>query len=53
MVTITTPNPRIASLFYEDEWSQLLKNGERANRETTDPVPVVKLFTLMRTGCGL
>ncbi|MPR09740.1 DUF2958 domain-containing protein [Microvirga tunisiensis] len=35
----------MASLFYGDEWSQLLENGELANRETTDPVPVVKLFT--------
>ena len=37
METITAPNPQIASLFYQDEWSQLLKNGELANRETTDP----------------
>jgi hypothetical protein len=45
METITASNPQIGSLFYEDEWSQLLKNGELANREHTDPVPVVKLFT--------
>jgi hypothetical protein len=45
METITAPQPLIASLFDADEWSQLLKNGELANRETTDPVPVVKLFT--------
>jgi hypothetical protein len=45
METITAPNPLIASLFDADEWSQLLKNGELANREKTDPIPVVKLFT--------
>jgi hypothetical protein len=45
METITAPQPQIADLFDADEWSQLLKNGERANREHTDPVPVVKLFT--------
>jgi hypothetical protein len=45
METVTAPNPQIASLFYQDEWSQLLKNGELANREHTDLVPVVKLFT--------
>jgi hypothetical protein len=45
METVTAPHAQIASLFDADEWSQLLKNGERANREHTDPVPVVKLFT--------
>jgi hypothetical protein len=45
METITALDPNIASLFYEDERSQLLKNGELATREKTDSVPVVKLFT--------
>jgi hypothetical protein len=45
MKTVTAPNPQVASLFDQDEWSQLLKNGALANREKTDPVPVVKLFT--------
>jgi hypothetical protein len=45
METITAPQAQIAHLFDADEWSQLLKNGALANREKTDPVPVVKLFT--------
>ncbi|WP_246529634.1 DUF2958 domain-containing protein [Microvirga zambiensis] len=52
-MTIIAATSLIAKLFTESEWSQLLKNADPATREHADPIPVVKLFTLMPilSGC--
>jgi hypothetical protein len=35
----------IAGYFTNEEWTRLVANGEASKHDTTDPVPVVKLFT--------
>lgn len=44
-MTISPLAPQLARLFTQEEWTQLLHNGNPATREHADPVLVVKLFT--------
>jgi hypothetical protein len=44
-LTQDTTAALIQSYFTAQEWDQLLANGRAAEKDTLDPIPVVKLFT--------